>query len=85
MTGVAGALAVRYPDRVRGLVLVGRTIDPAARTAFRQILRWLGDTALEDPLQLPILARDLRDAGPHTGWSRPWPMPYTTRSNTSSP
>jgi pimeloyl-ACP methyl ester carboxylesterase len=62
---VAVDLAVRYPDRVRGLVLVGPTMDPAARTAFRQILRWLGDTALEDPLQLPILARDLRDAGPH--------------------
>jgi pimeloyl-ACP methyl ester carboxylesterase len=56
---------MRYPDRVRALVLVGPTMDPAARTAFRQILRWLGDTALEDPLQLPILARDLRDAGPH--------------------
>jgi pimeloyl-ACP methyl ester carboxylesterase len=62
---VAVDLAVRYPNRVRGLVLVGPTVDPAARTAFRQILRWLGDTALEDPLQLPILARDLRDAGPH--------------------
>jgi pimeloyl-ACP methyl ester carboxylesterase len=62
---VAVDLAVRYPDLVRALVLVGPTIDPAARTAFRQILRWLGDTALEDPLQLPILARDLRDAGLH--------------------
>ena len=63
---VAVDLAVRYPDRVLGLVLVGPTMDPAARTASRQILRWVGDTALEDPLQLPILARDLRDAGPHT-------------------
>ena len=62
---VAVDLAVRYPDRVCGLVLVGPTMDPAARTAARQILRWLGDTAREDPLQLPILARDLRDAGPH--------------------
>jgi pimeloyl-ACP methyl ester carboxylesterase len=62
---VAVDLAVRYPDRVLGLVLVGPTMDPAARTASRQILRWVGDTALEDPLQLPILARDLRDAGPH--------------------
>ena len=52
-------------DRVRGLVLVGPTIDPAARTATRQILRWLRDTAREDPLQLPILLRDVRDAGPH--------------------
>jgi len=27
-------------------------------------VRWLRDTAREDPLQLPILARDVRDAGP---------------------
>ena len=62
---VAVDLAVRYPDRVCGLVLVGPTIDPAARTAPRQMLRWLRDTAREDPLQLPILFRDVRDAGPH--------------------
>jgi pimeloyl-ACP methyl ester carboxylesterase len=60
---VAVDLAVRHPDRVQGLVLVGPTVDPAARTASRQILRWLRDTAREDPLQLPILARDVRDAG----------------------
>jgi pimeloyl-ACP methyl ester carboxylesterase len=40
-------------------------MDPAARTAARQILRWPRDTAREDPLQLPILLRDVRDAGPH--------------------
>jgi pimeloyl-ACP methyl ester carboxylesterase len=62
---VAVDLAVHHPDRVRGLILVGPTIDPAARTATRQILRWLRDTAREDPLQLPILVRDVRDAGPH--------------------
>jgi pimeloyl-ACP methyl ester carboxylesterase len=62
---VAVDLAVRHPDLVRGLVLVGPTMDPAARTAPRQILRWLRDTAREDPLQLPILLRDVRDAGPH--------------------
>ena len=62
---VAVELAVRHPHRVGGLVLVGPTIDPAARTAVRQILRWLRDTAREDPLQLPILLRDVRDAGPH--------------------
>jgi pimeloyl-ACP methyl ester carboxylesterase len=38
-------------------------MDPSARTAPRQIFRWLRDTAVEDPLQLPILARDVRDAG----------------------
>jgi pimeloyl-ACP methyl ester carboxylesterase len=62
---VAVDLAVRHPDRVGGLVLVGPTVDPSARTASRQILRWLRDTAREDPLQLPILLRDVRDAGPH--------------------
>jgi pimeloyl-ACP methyl ester carboxylesterase len=62
---VAAELAVRHPDRVGGLVLVGPTMDPPARTAARQILRWLGDTAREGPLQLPILLRDVRDAGPH--------------------
>jgi pimeloyl-ACP methyl ester carboxylesterase len=62
---VAVHLAACHPDRVRGLILVGPTMDPAARTASRQILRWLRDTAREDPLQLPILLRDVRDAGPH--------------------
>jgi pimeloyl-ACP methyl ester carboxylesterase len=62
---VAVDLAVRHPDRVRGLVLIGPTMDPSARTASRQILRWLRDTAREDPTQLPILLRDVRDAGPH--------------------
>jgi pimeloyl-ACP methyl ester carboxylesterase len=61
---VAVELAVRRPDRVGGLVLVGPTIDPSARTAARQVLRWLRDTLREDPLQLPILVRDVRDAGP---------------------
>jgi pimeloyl-ACP methyl ester carboxylesterase len=60
---VAVDLAVRHPRRVRRLVLVGPTTDPAARTVLRQVLRWLRDTAREDPLQLPILARDVRDAG----------------------
>jgi pimeloyl-ACP methyl ester carboxylesterase len=62
---VAVELAVRHPDHVRGLVLVGPTMDPAARTAFRKVLRWLRDTAREDPIQLPILLRDVRDAGLH--------------------
>ena len=62
---VAVELAVGHPAKVAGLVLVGPTIDPSARTAARQVLRWLRDTAREDPLQLAILARDLRDAGPH--------------------
>jgi pimeloyl-ACP methyl ester carboxylesterase len=62
---VAVDLAVRHPGRTRCLVLVGPTVDPGARTATRQVLRWLLDTTREDPLQLPILLRDVRDAGPH--------------------
>jgi pimeloyl-ACP methyl ester carboxylesterase len=62
---VAVELSVRHPHLVNGLILAGPTIDPAARTARRQILRWLRDAAREDPLQLPILLRDVRDAGPH--------------------
>jgi hypothetical protein len=50
-------------------------MDPAACTASRQILRWLRDTAREDPSQLPILARDVRDGGPG-GWPGPWPTPW---------
>ena len=61
---VAVDLTVRHPGRVRGLILTGPTVDPAARTATRQVLRWLWDTTREDPLQLPILLRDVRDAGP---------------------
>jgi pimeloyl-ACP methyl ester carboxylesterase len=62
---VAVELAVRHPRRVGGLVLVGPTTDPSDHTAIRQVLRWLRDTAREDPLQLPILLGDVRDAGPH--------------------
>ena len=62
---VAVELAMRHPDRVAGLVLVGPTMDSSARTAPRQILRWLWDTVREDPLQLPILLRDVRDAERH--------------------
>jgi pimeloyl-ACP methyl ester carboxylesterase len=71
---VAVELAVRHPDQVRGLVLVGPTMDLAARTAPRQILRWPRDTAREDPLQLPMLLRDVRDAG-CTGSSAPCSTP----------
>jgi len=60
---VAVDLAVRHPHLVDGLVLVGPTVDPAARTVSRQVLRWLRDTTREDPMQLPILLRDVRDAG----------------------
>jgi pimeloyl-ACP methyl ester carboxylesterase len=61
---VAVDLSVRYPDRVRSLILASPTTDPTARTASRQLWRWLRDVPREDPRQAPIVALDVRDAGP---------------------
>jgi pimeloyl-ACP methyl ester carboxylesterase len=60
---VAVEVAVRHPDLVGCLVLIGPTMDPEARTATRQIIRWLQNLRHEDPLQALIIARDLADAG----------------------
>ncbi len=57
-------LVVRRPELAAALVLAGPTVDPAARSAPRQVLRWLRDTGREDPSQAGVLLRDLRDAGP---------------------
>jgi len=56
-------LAVRRPDLVAALVLVGLTADPVAATAGGQIGRLLRDLPAEDPRQASILAADLADAG----------------------
>ena len=61
---VAVELAVRHPTLVRCLVLVGPTMDPHARTAPRQVLRWLRDLRHEDLFQVPIILRDVAEAGP---------------------
>jgi pimeloyl-ACP methyl ester carboxylesterase len=61
---VAVELAVRRPDLVAALILVGPTTDPAAATARGQIGRLLRDLLYEDSRQAPILAADIRDAGP---------------------
>jgi pimeloyl-ACP methyl ester carboxylesterase len=61
---VAVELAVRRPDLVAALVLVGPTVDPAAPTAAGQAWRWCRDLAHEDPKQARIIATDVRDAGP---------------------
>ncbi len=61
---VAVELAVRRPDLVAALVLVGPTVDPAAPTAAGQARRWLADLIAEDPRQARIIAADVRDAGP---------------------
>lgn len=61
---VAVDLARQRPDLVTALVLVGPTVDPAAATVTRQLVRWLRDLRHEDVHQVTILARDVRDAGP---------------------
>ena len=61
-------LVTREPKRCTALVLSGPTIDPHARTAARQTAGGLRDLLHEDPLQLPILARDVLDAGPTRVW-----------------
>ncbi|MEU4567597.1 alpha/beta hydrolase [Micromonospora sp. NPDC023956] len=62
---VAAALAARHPGTVRALVLAGPTSDPAARSRWGQVRRFLVDTTREAKLQAPVLLRDVRDAGPH--------------------
>ncbi|MCM4081006.1 alpha/beta fold hydrolase [Paractinoplanes hotanensis] len=60
---VAAELAVRRPDLVGALILVGPTTDPAAATVWGQTRRLLRDLIHEDVRQAPILARDIREAG----------------------
>ena len=55
--------AVRHPECVARMVLVGPTMDPAARTALRQVLRWLRNLPGERPGQLPLMVADYADAG----------------------
>jgi pimeloyl-ACP methyl ester carboxylesterase len=51
-------LAVRYPARVRRLVLVGPTMDSHARTAPRQLARLALDSVREAPSQPFVVAYD---------------------------
>jgi pimeloyl-ACP methyl ester carboxylesterase len=55
--------ALRYPDRVGSLVLVGPTADPAVRSLPRLTVRWLWNAMYENPRMLPLNIADYRDAG----------------------
>jgi pimeloyl-ACP methyl ester carboxylesterase len=61
---VAVELAVTRPDLVTALILGGPTTDPAAATVGAQLRRLLRILPHESWWQAPILARDIRDAGP---------------------
>lgn len=49
--------AVRAPERVRAIVLVGPTTDPRAATWPGLVRRWLRTAVHEKPWQLPLLVR----------------------------
>jgi pimeloyl-ACP methyl ester carboxylesterase len=56
-------VAVRYPERVRSIVLLGPTVDPMARSWPRLIARWIRNAAREDPRMAPLNLADYREAG----------------------
>ncbi|HEX6655804.1 MAG TPA: alpha/beta hydrolase [Candidatus Limnocylindria bacterium] len=61
---VIADLASRHPDRVGRLVLQGPTMDPRARSVWRQALRWLAVVPFERPSEGLVLLRDVWDLGP---------------------
>ncbi len=61
---VATELAVREPALVSGLVLLGPTVDPSARTAVRLIARAVPTALAERPLLDVAVAWDYVRAGP---------------------
>ena len=61
---IAAELAVSHPQRVSGLVLIGPTTDPRARSAIAQIRRATLTAIFERPLMLALAARDYVRAGP---------------------
>lgn len=65
---VATALAEEHPALVRSVVLVGPTMDPAYPTKLRQTWHWVRGLPYEDPGQLPVILRDLADAGVRRAW-----------------
>jgi 2-hydroxy-6-oxonona-2,4-dienedioate hydrolase len=50
--------AARYSDRLERLILAGPAMDPQARTAWQQIVRWLRNARYECLSQVPISVRD---------------------------
>ncbi|MDQ2682390.1 MAG: alpha/beta hydrolase [Chloroflexota bacterium] len=61
---IVAHFAVRRPDLVSALVLVGPTTDPAARSLPKLLWRLLKDIVREHPMELLIAARDYLRFGP---------------------
>lgn len=64
-TQVVAELAARHPDVVERVVLVGPTVNPAERTAVRQLARLAQDLAIESPRVLALGTREYLRAGPN--------------------
>ncbi len=60
---VAVEAALRHPDRVERIALLGPTVDPRARSVTRQYLRWQRNAPDEHLSCVPVMARDLADVG----------------------
>lgn len=56
-------LALRHSGLVERLVLQGPTVDPRARSALRQVVRWARNSRGEHYSQIPISVRDYRRCG----------------------
>lgn len=66
---IIAEFAVRHPAQVQRLVLQGPTVDPAARSPWRQFLR-LAHNSWREPRSLgPISMRDYWDAGLPRAWA----------------
>ncbi|MBW3596884.1 MAG: alpha/beta hydrolase [Planctomycetes bacterium] len=63
-TQVVVHLAVRHPDLVSRLVLQGMTVEPGARTVWRQFVRWRRNQNAEDKSASPSAFPDYVAAGP---------------------
>lgn len=61
---VATELAVRRPELVRALVLVGPTVDPSARSGVRHAFRLALDTWFEPPRLSALVLREYLGYGP---------------------
>jgi 2-hydroxy-6-oxonona-2,4-dienedioate hydrolase len=61
---IAARLAAQHAAHVRKVVLLGPTIDPHARSAARQTVRWLRSCAYERPSLVLPMTLDFLSAGP---------------------
>ena len=55
--------ALRHPERVERVALLGPTVDSGARNLLRQYVRWQRNAPDEHPSCVLIMARDLSDIG----------------------